>query len=71
MGLFQGDLINVLFTNKEPSNLSLNKISMEVIMQEAARVIYSRFCPKEVSYLLLSVEGIQELISFKRHILIF
>uniref|UniRef100_A0A8C9ET03 Uncharacterized protein n=1 Tax=Pavo cristatus TaxID=9049 RepID=A0A8C9ET03_PAVCR len=29
MGLFQGDLINVLFTNKEPSNLSLNKISMK------------------------------------------
>uniref|UniRef100_A0A8V1A686 Uncharacterized protein n=1 Tax=Gallus gallus TaxID=9031 RepID=A0A8V1A686_CHICK len=29
MGLFQGDLINVLFTNKEPGNLSLNKISMK------------------------------------------
>lgn len=72
MGLFQGDLINVLFTNKEPSNLSLNKISMEVMMQEAARVIYSRFCPKEINHLLLSGEGIEELISYvKRHILIF
>lgn len=71
MGLFQGDLINVLFTNKEPSNLSLNKISMGVIMQETSRAIYSRFCPKEINYLLLSGEAIQELISFKRHILIF
>lgn len=60
MGLFQGYLINVLFTNKEPSNLSLNKISMGVIMQKSARVIYSRFCPKKISYLLLSGEGIQK-----------
>lgn len=71
MGLFQGDLINALLTNKEPGNLSVNKISMGVIMQETARVIYSRFCPKEVNYLLLSGEGIQELILFKRDILIF
>lgn len=60
MGLFQGYLINVLFTNKEPSNLSLNKISMEVIMQKSVRVIYSRFCLKKISYLLLSGEGIQK-----------
>uniref|UniRef100_A0A8D0EVU3 Uncharacterized protein n=1 Tax=Strix occidentalis caurina TaxID=311401 RepID=A0A8D0EVU3_STROC len=60
MGLFQGDLINVLFTNKEPSNLSLNKISVRVIMQKDARVIYSSFCSTEINYLLLSGKGIQE-----------
>uniref|UniRef100_A0A8B9DVC1 Uncharacterized protein n=1 Tax=Anser cygnoides TaxID=8845 RepID=A0A8B9DVC1_ANSCY len=54
MGLFQGDLINVLFTNKEPSNLSLNKISVGVIMQQAARAIYPSFCSKEINYLLLT-----------------
>lgn len=60
MGLFQGDLIIVLFTNKEPSNLSLNKISVEVIMHKAARVIYSSFCSEEIHYLLPSGKGIQE-----------
>lgn len=58
MGLFQEDLINVLFTNKEPSNLSLNKISVGVIMQKAARVI--KIYSKEINYLLLSGKGIQE-----------
>uniref|UniRef100_A0A669PCE2 Uncharacterized protein n=1 Tax=Phasianus colchicus TaxID=9054 RepID=A0A669PCE2_PHACC len=57
MGLFQGDLINVLFTNKEPSNLSLNKISVGVIIQQAAMTIYSTFCSKEINYLLLSAKG--------------
>lgn len=60
MGLFQGDLINVLFTNKEPSNPSLNKISVGVITQKAAWVIYRSFCSEEISYLLLSGKGLQE-----------
>lgn len=60
MGLFQGDLINVLFTNREPSNLFLNKISVGVITQKAARVIYSSFCSKEINYLLLCRKGIRE-----------
>lgn len=56
MGLFQGDLINVLFTNKEPSNFSVNKISVGVIMQQAAMAIYSTFCSKKINYLLLSAK---------------
>uniref|UniRef100_A0A8C0H8M5 Uncharacterized protein n=1 Tax=Chelonoidis abingdonii TaxID=106734 RepID=A0A8C0H8M5_CHEAB len=53
MGLFQGALINMLFANKEPSNLSF-KISVGVIMQQAVKRIYSAFCSKETNYLLLS-----------------
>lgn len=64
MGLFQGDLINVLFPNKEPRNLSLNKISVEVSMQKAARVIYSWVCSTERNPLLLSDKSMQEQLSF-------
>ncbi|CAN0084380.1 unnamed protein product, partial [Bubo scandiacus] len=44
MGLFQGDLINVLFTNKEPSNLSLNKISSS---SEVSGCLFSAPAPLE------------------------
>lgn len=51
MGLFQGDLINVPFANKGPSNLSLNKISSGVKTQEAVRVMYLSFCSKGIHWL--------------------
>lgn len=53
MGLFQGDLINVPFANKEPGNLSFNKISSGFKMQEPVRLLYLSSCSKEILYIPL------------------